>query len=175
MKKLSQTVKQKFDDPGKTYCQEQHFKKRLKQRLGISLTDSEYDHIVSCIKNSKKSDLCKLRYLYDQSNRVMVYELIFPDKVPVNVLYDKHRKTIVTMLFQKDDEFEINHYYDVFNNKVMVKHNLGYNMMWAIKDGMLCIPAETIEVKDGCWEVTSEGTLLDKRFKLDNDTLIEVM
>lgn len=175
MKKISQTIKQKFDDPGKEKTLKWHFTKRMKQRLDITLTDSDYDHIVACIKNNKESDFFVLTYLRNQSNRLMVYEIKYPDTLPVNIIYDNQRKAIVTVLFQ-EEHTEINYYYDVFNNKISVKHDLGYNCLWAIKDDKLCIPSETIETSDdGTWEVVSEGTLLGKRFKLDVDTLIEIM
>lgn len=180
MKKISKTFslqnrcKPKNIDSGKTNCSRWHFFKRLKERLGVKITDEQYDHITSCIKNEKPCNLCKLRYLYDQSNRLMVWELIFPDKVPINVIYDKQRKVIVTMLFQQDG-LELNFYYDVFKNKISIKHELGYNIPWRIKDDVLEIPSETVIFKDGFYEVVSEGLLFEKRFKLIDDTLCEVM
>jgi hypothetical protein len=173
MKKLSKTNKVK-DEIDKRECQAGHFIKRVRQRLGVIITDEQYEHLVSCIKNTKETSLCQLKYLRNQSQRLMVFEMIFTGCEPMNVIYDCHRKAIVTVLFQSDDT-EINHYYDVHNNKIMVKHNLGYNKMWAIRDNMLAIPNETINFINGIWEVISEGILQGKRFKLDNDDLIEVM
>lgn len=174
MKKLSKTNKARFDDIDKRDCQAGHFIKRMRQRLGITITEEQFEHLVSCIKNERESPLCQMKYLRNQTIRLMVWELIFPNCDPVNVIYDCHRKAVVTILFQ-NDEIEVSHYYDVFNNKVNVKHTLGYNRMWAIKDNMLAIPNETIKFCNGIWEVISEGILTGKRFKLDNDTLIEVM
>lgn len=168
--KPNKTIK----DSGKENCSRWHFNKRLKERLGLKLSDADYDHIVSSIKNEKPCNLCKLRYLYDQSNRLMVWELTFPDQVPVNVIYDKQRKVIVTLLFQQDG-LELNFYYDVFKNKVSLKHDLGFNAPWRVKDNELSIPSETVVFKNDVYEVVSEGTLFEKRFKLIDDTLCEVM
>lgn len=177
MKKLSLTVKeQRYDDPGKKSCQYEHFIKRIKQRLNIDLSKSDYEHIVSCIKNDKPSEICNVKYLRNQSNRLMVFELTFNNMIPVNIVYDNQRKSIVTILFQMDEAVdEISHYYDIFHNKISLKHNLGHNQMWSIKNEKLVIPNETIEDKGEYWEVVSEGTLHGKRFKYEDNNLIEVM
>jgi hypothetical protein len=138
------------------------------------MSEEQYDHLVSCLKNNKECNFCEIKYLYDQSQRLMVFELTFPDKVPVNVVYDTKRKTIVTLLFQQDST-EINHYYDVFNNKIQVKHQLGYNDKWKLEDDMLTIPSETVISHSGLFEVVSEGILQGKLFKHDGECLYEVM
>lgn len=163
-----------FQDPGKAVCQMNHALKRIRKRLGIKLTEEQYSHIVSCIKNSKESDICKLTYLKSQSKRLAVYEIIFEGYEPVNLIYDKFRKTIVTVLFPTD-AIEINYYYDIFNNKVNVKHDLGYNKYWWIDDGELIIDSEIVVYENDYYEVKSEGTLNGKRFKFDGESLYEVM
>lgn len=176
MKKISKTVKQRFDDLGKEHAQRLHFVTRLRERLGLRIDDNLYDHMCSCIKNDKTSEHFFLEYLYDQSNRLMVYKLIIRGKEPVNIIYDKSRKKIITVLFEEDeDKTEINFYYDVFMNKVSLKHDLGFNRGWALYDGVLNIPTETLIHSGKYSEVVSEGILYGKRFKLDNNTVYEVM
>ena len=154
--------------------QQYHFMKRLSERLNTRITEPQYEHIVSCIKNNKDCNLGELKYLYNQSKRLMVFELKIEGKVPVNIIYDTNRKSLVTMLFQQD-AFEIAFYYDVFNNKVTVKHDLGFNRMWRLENGVLDIPTETVISSNGIYEVTSEGILFGKRFKFEDNNLYEVM
>jgi hypothetical protein len=178
MKKLSKVVKQTFDDPGKELLQKLHFITRLRQRLGVQCDDSMYNHIVACIKNKKESPHFTVRYLFNQSSRLMVFELSVPNKVPVNILYDNKRCSLVTVLYQKEDHvMEVNFYYDVFHNKIMLNNDLGYSSkdVWTIVDGVLVIPNETLEHNKDYSEVVSEGILFGKRFKIDNDTVCEVM
>lgn len=163
-----------YGDNGKENSQRLHCIKRIRERVGIILTDQEYDHIVSCIRNEKKSDHFRIDYVRPQTNRLDIFEITFNGKEPVDVVYDKQRKTIVTVLFQNESE-TIDFYYDVFNNKVNLKHDLGFNRGWTKTDGKLEIPSEIVEKKDGCWEVVSEGILFGKRFKFDNHNLVEVM
>jgi hypothetical protein len=163
-------------DNGKDDSQRKHCLRRLRERIGVRLSESDYDHVISCIKNDKISEKFEYQYVGEQSNRVSIYEIKFQGKVPVNVLYDKDRKTIVTILFQTDDNVtEITSFYDVFNNKVNVKHTYGYNKGWRIEGDRLEIPAEVTKWENGYWEVISEGQLQGKRFKIDNEHLIEVM
>lgn len=174
MKKLSKTVKEKYEPLGKTITMRYHFFKRLRERMRIKLTDQDYEHIISCIKNTKPCNICSIRYLHSQSLRLKVFELHFPDCVPVNVIYDCQRKELVTVLFQEDG-IEINFYYDVFKNKISLKFDLGYNVPWRIIENQLLIPNETVKFENDIYEVISEGILFEKRFKLDKDTLVEIM
>lgn len=173
MKKASKRDISKKLDIGKEQCQKWHCIKRIRQRLQINLSEEQYEHIISCIKNGKESTLCKLKYLSSQSNRLSVYEITFNGKEPVKVIYDKFRKTIVTILFPEDGK-EITHYYDIFGNNINIKHELGYNKFWSYVDGMLQIPSENIIKKDGYFEVVSEGILFEKRFKMIDNKLYEV-
>jgi hypothetical protein len=177
MKKASQRDTWKdtnYTDPGKNFTQKLHCIRNFRERLGIKLTDQDYDHMVSCIRNEKESDRFTIKYQRPQSNRLDIYEITFNGYVPVDVIYDKQRKSIVTILFQNVNTL-IDFYYDVFNNKVSLKHDLGFNCGWSVDGENLMIPSEVVEKKDGYWEVVSDGILREKRFKFDNESLIEVM
>lgn len=163
-----------YTDNGKENSQRIHCIKRIKERIGLKITDQDYEHIVSCIRNDKESDMFKYKFVRPQSNRLSIYEITFTGKIPVNVVYDKQRKTIVTVLYQ-NDSILIDFYYDIFNNKISLKHDLGYNTGWSINGDILLIPSEKTEKKEDVWEVVSEGLLFEKRFKLDNYNLVEVM
>lgn len=163
-----------YTDPGKTFTQKLHCIRRIRERLGIVLSEQDYEHIVACIKNEKKSTQFAYTYVRSQTSRLDIYEIVFEGKVPVNIIYDKHRKTIVTILFQSDD-MSIDFYYDVFNNKVNLKHDLGFNKGWCLDGENLMIPSEIVEKKEDYWEVVSDGILKEKRFKFDNNSLVEVM
>jgi hypothetical protein len=103
-----------------------------------------------------------------------VYELIVGDHEPMNVIYDKSRQTLVTVLFPKDGE-EIYHFYDIFGNKVQIKHELGYNQHWKLLNGDLVIPGEETAKEKDVWHVVSEGIIFDKKFKLIDNELYEVI
>jgi hypothetical protein len=163
-------------DNGKENSLMLHSLKRIRERLGLRLTKSDYSHIVSVIKNNKISEKFQYEYKGKQSNRLDIYELIFLNKVPVDILFDKDRNSIVTVLYQREGDIqEISYFYDVFNNKIQLKHTYGYNQGWKIDGTKLMIPSETTHWNGEHWEVTSEGQLEGKRFKLDNEHLIEVM
>lgn len=174
MKKISQTIKKKNKDCDKDLLQRYHFIKRMRERLQIKITDMDYDHIVSSIKNEKPCNLCKIEYKGNQSQRLMVFELTFPNIIPVDVIYDCKRKTLVTVLFQMD-AIEVSYYYNVFKNRVNLKHDYGIDRPWSIQDDKLIIPNEELEYHEKYCEVVSEGLFKGKRFKIDNNQVYEVM
>lgn len=72
----------------KTKTEKAHFSKRCIQRCGVILNNAE---IVRQIQANK------LKFIERQSNRITVWEYIFND-VAYKVVYDKDRKTVVTIL-----------------------------------------------------------------------------
>lgn len=173
MKKASKRVFKK-DDVGKELCQKYHCMKRIKQRLKVVLTEDEYNQIVSVIKNNKEHPRFKAKYLLNQSKRLSLYELKIDDCVPVNVIYDKFRKTIVTVLFPIDG-IPIYYFYDIFNNKINIKDDYGFGNPWRLLPDKLEIAGEEVETKDGYFEVVSDGILKGKKFKFEYDELCEFM
>ena len=117
MKKPSRCNTHKKLDPGKSQCQLWHFKKRIRERLRINLTDEIIEQIISCIKKKKENNDFSLRYLEKQSNTRILYEIVFNGKNPVNIVYDSNRGSVVTVLFPEDAQ-NIYHYYDIFHNKI---------------------------------------------------------
>lgn len=75
----------------KTENQKRHAKRRALQRFGIELTDEKRQNILNQI-NSGKSRLVRR-----QSHRVAIHEVTL-DGVLIHVVYDKHRKEVVTLL-----------------------------------------------------------------------------
>lgn len=165
MKKASRDARSsKFkSDPGKQKCQEWHAKKRARERLGIDLTDELTAQIISCIKKEKENPLFKIRWIEDQSKRVGHYELTFEGKEPVMLVYDRFRSTIVTFLFPEDAQ-NVYHFYDIFSNKVSLKHEIG--KIGKLEGDSLAIPGETFEYVNGKWYCT-EGLLEGRVFKLN--------
>ena len=162
MKKASKRIHKK-EDITKAVCQRYHCLKRIKERLKISFNEENYEQIVSCIKNHKDHPIYKLKYITNQSIRLSVYELIIENMEPINVIYDKSRQTIVTVLFPIDG-IEIYHYYDIFGNKVQIKSELGYNKHWKFLNDSLIIPEEDLVKENDIWRVVSEGILFDKKY-----------
>lgn len=72
----------------KVKTEKAHFSKRCIQRCGAILNNAE---IVRQIQANK------LKFIERQSNRITVWEYIFND-VAYKVVYDKDRKTVVTIL-----------------------------------------------------------------------------
>lgn len=173
MKKASKRIHKK-EEITKDVCQKYHCLKRIRQRLKIRFSEEDYDQIVSCIKHTKSSNRFKLKHIGNQSIRLSMYELIIDDLEPVHIIYDKSRQTIVTVLYITDG-IEIYHYRDIFNNKIHIKSELGYNKHWKLKDNQLLIPSEEIIKENDTWQVISEGILFDKKFKLIDNELCEVI
>jgi len=76
----------------KTLTQREHFKRRLRERYGISINRHEYRDVVEWIQQADYSDC-----LEKQSNRVTVW-LVPIQGTNVPVVYDKHRHTAVSAL-----------------------------------------------------------------------------
>lgn len=150
-------------DPGKQKCQQWHAKKRARERLGIHLSNDLIDQIVSAIKKNKENDNFRLKFVEFQSKRLMVYDIVFTDKEPVKLVYDRMRETIVTFLYPEDAS-NVYHYYDKFGNKVNLKHECG-KIGQLIGDDLI-IPGETIVYEQNQWTVT-DGILKGKRFEID--------
>lgn len=70
------------------YC---HANRRCKQRFNVSLKRSEQRSIVSLIQQSKAV------FIERQSNRITLWLVNYKEKA-MRVVYDKHRKLIVTVL-----------------------------------------------------------------------------
>lgn len=163
----------RFRNEDKGQCQMWHFKKRLRERLGIKISDDDYKRIVSVLKNGKEDETYSFKYIHRQSQRLKVYELTIKGYEPVEIIYDNNRKQIITVMFPTDGK-EFNSYYDVFNNKINIRDKFGLNFGWKYDDGQLKIPNATV-VKNGDIFECTEGHVKGMRFKVDNDALVEVM
>lgn len=159
-------------DPGKSQCQFYHAKKRAKERLGINYTDELNSQIISCIRNNQKeNETFSVTFLENQSNRLKLYQLKIKTGKTINLVYDSFRSQVITFLFPEDAK-NIYHYYDIFNNKINIKNDFG--KIWKLKDTNLEIPGETVTYNNGIWSIT-DGILQGKRFKLEDDELIEII
>lgn len=91
--------------PSKGNCQKNHFKKRLQERYGLTITNEGYRGIIQAIQTSSKVPVAYnghvistiASYRAKQSNRLSVYALLLQgiDGI-IPVVYDRERKSLVT-------------------------------------------------------------------------------
>ena len=74
--------------------QRSHFKRRTFERYDIKINDSEYDYLVSRIKQNDKNIV---HFLLKQSNRISIHILKYK-ALEIVAVYDKMRKALVTCL-----------------------------------------------------------------------------
>lgn len=84
----------------KTYAQREHFKKRLFERFGLTINRYKYKEIVDKIQNNQA------KRIETQSRRLTLY-LVEIQGIPVKVVYDHQRKTVVTTLTLDMDPNEL--------------------------------------------------------------------
>lgn len=84
----------------KTYAQREHFKKRLFERFGLTINRYKYKEIVDKIQNNQA------KRIETQSRRLTLY-LVEIQGIPVKVVYDHQRKTVVTALTLDMDPNEL--------------------------------------------------------------------
>lgn len=81
----------------KRLAQIRHAKRRALERFGVELSEEDYINLVKALQWGQFTPLPGR-----QSNRVSLYYIPLGDKTSVAV-YDKHRKTIVTFMYQAAD------------------------------------------------------------------------
>ena len=86
----------KIGKKNKHISQKKHALKRCSQRLGVDLQEQEYNDLLKKIQNNEAVFHSK------QSNRVSRFKVSIRGKEAIAV-YDKHRKTIITFLFEAPD------------------------------------------------------------------------
>ena len=84
----------RFRGGSKAKDQEAHALRRAYLRYGLRLTQHDLHTIRNEIQEGRST--C----VQTQSNRISVHDLVYKD-VPVRVVYDKMRKTVVTFLTDK--------------------------------------------------------------------------
>jgi hypothetical protein len=89
----------KVGKKNKHLSQKKHAIRRCGERLGITLTDNEYDNLVKTIQEGNATHHSK------QSNRVSRFIITLHGE-EVIVVYDKHRKTIVTFMHLDPDPIQ---------------------------------------------------------------------
>jgi len=75
----------------KRKMQKIHAKSRFFERHDILLTKDLHKELINNIQNGKA------KFVKKQSNRVTLWDIDFTDKL-IRVVYDKHRKLIITTL-----------------------------------------------------------------------------
>jgi hypothetical protein len=75
----------------KTKCQKIHFRKRLLQRHGISVTATQYEQMIQMIQNGQVKPTGSI------NNRLGQFEIEIEGKT-IQIVYDRRRKTLVTAL-----------------------------------------------------------------------------
>lgn len=89
---MARKKKRKREDKAKT--QKRHAKTRMLQRYGIGLTDEIYADFIHQINTGRAI------FIERQSVRVSKFWVRFETQM-IPVVYDRHRKTIVTVLEQE--------------------------------------------------------------------------
>jgi hypothetical protein len=79
----------------KAKCQQAHARKRAMERYGIDLSRAKQEEIIGLIKANKA------QFVEKQSNRITVFRVVLDDKM-FRVVYDKQRKSLVTVLPQEE-------------------------------------------------------------------------
>ncbi len=80
----------------KKKAQEAHARRRAAERFGVHLTREAEQEILDKIRSGKAT------FIRKESNRVSLFGVIFTGKETV-VVYDRSRKTIVTLMPRKDE------------------------------------------------------------------------
>lgn len=81
----------------KSKDQQKHFKRRALERFGLHVDKNQYAEIIRMIQAGEG------KFVEKQSKRVTVWELEIDDET-MRVVYDKHRKTVVTALWVKEEQ-----------------------------------------------------------------------
>ena len=100
-------------------CQYRHAAKRMRERIGIALSEDQYNELVACIKNPSKAEDKGIivKFNEEQTNRVHEYTVTIPGNEPFLVVYDAYRDKIVTFLNQPPEGVvTIYRFYDQFGN-----------------------------------------------------------
>lgn len=85
----------------KRLAQIRHAKRRALERFGVELSEEDY---INLVKRLQANEFMALDGR--QSNRVTLYYIPLGGKTSVAV-YDRHRKTIVTFMFQAADYMDV--------------------------------------------------------------------
>lgn len=150
-------------------CQHWHVQKRSLERLNYKFSIEEIAEIVNAALNNQHSEKFKTEFIEKQSNRLYLYRLEFRDK-KVNIIIDKIRKSLVTILFEEPNIKKITCYYDIFNNKVNTAEE-SINFWLLDKNTMeLTIPFEDVIYKDEIFTLVQSK----KQFKLIDEELVEI-
>ena len=156
----------------KDECQMYHAMGRAYNRLNLELDEGKYKRLVSAIREERSSDDIEVNFVENQSNRLSMYNvrLSGADTGPFNVIYDRMRDTVVTFLYPEEAQ-NIYHFYDIFGNKVSVKHEFGH--IWKMTEGELHVPGEVVnKLGEDFWMVSLNGS--DRLFRIVENELTEV-
>lgn len=77
--------------------QTSHFKRRARERFGIYFSKSDIDIIIKKIQNGEA------KFIERSSNRVSVFT-VWHNEQNLRVVYDKARKTLVTIMYNKKED-----------------------------------------------------------------------
>jgi len=85
--------------PSKAEAEKKHAIRRARERYRLALTDEDYTYLVNCIRKQgqKNRQRMPVELVERQSNRVSLYDIIFPTVV-LRTVYDHARGRIVTFL-----------------------------------------------------------------------------
>ena len=81
----------------KKIVERKHCRKRAQERFGIEFTRDLRENTIFAIKHNIG------RMVRKQSNRVSIWEKVVPGHPEIQVVYDKERREIVTVLYKRGD------------------------------------------------------------------------
>lgn len=85
----------KCKDNTKKLVERRHCRRRAQERFGIEFTRDLREKTIFAIKHNIG------RLVRRQSNRVSIWEEVVPGHPEVQVVYDKDRKEVVTVLYKR--------------------------------------------------------------------------
>lgn len=88
----------KRKDNAKKLVERRHCRRRAQERFGIEFTTDLREKTIYAIKNNIG------RLVRRQSNRVSIWERVVPGYPEIQVVYDKERREVVTVLYRKREK-----------------------------------------------------------------------
>jgi hypothetical protein len=78
--------------PTKREAQRVHAKRRAAERYGITLNHALHTELIAAIQTGRAT------FVRRQSHRVSLFDVTLPTGVTARVVYDRHRKALITVL-----------------------------------------------------------------------------
>ena len=87
----------KCKNNSKKMVERKHCRRRAQERFGIEFTTDLREKTIFAIKHNIG------RLVRKQSNRISIWEGVVPGHPEIQVVYDKERREVVTVLYKRED------------------------------------------------------------------------